>query len=282
MIRPIWHELIKMVHQKKNFIPLAGYILFILLCYTACVTSRHVVIRIFVKFGMTSAEAGRYLDGLFFARLVLLPTFLVLMPIVMAALGGDCVAGEMQDGSLKLYLARPRSRTGIILRKFIAIYLAGFIYSVIFACGGIAAGIWLFDLAPVQLVLLPDRLFGSTIVVMSNGESLISYVCASLYFSFSLMTLGAMSLWLSTIFNRMSSAVVAVVTLYFISYVVGSMPLATAIKPWLISEIMNNAFVFYLDPIPWGRLIVNLASLALYISCFLLAAVINFNYKDIR
>ena len=144
------------------------------------------------------------------------------------------------------------------------------------------ASLMLFSLAPAQLVLLPDRLFGSTLTVMSNGESLVSYFSTALYFSFSLMTLGAMALCFSTIFNRMSSAAIAVITLYFVSYVLGSMPIAAKIKPFLISEIMNNAFVFYIDPLPLGRLLINLATLALYISCFLLAAIVNFNYKDIR
>jgi hypothetical protein len=45
---------------------------------------------------------------------------------------------------------------------------------------------------------------------------------------------------------------------------------------------MNNAFLFWLTPFPPGKLCVNLATLAIYITAFLLAAVISFNFKDIR
>ena len=55
------------------------------------------------------AEVVKYLDGFFFARIALVPTFTVLMPIVMATPGRDGIAGEIQEGSLKLYMSRPRA-----------------------------------------------------------------------------------------------------------------------------------------------------------------------------
>ena len=94
MIRSIRFELVKMGCQKKNYIPLVGYLFFIILCYIGFRTSSHSLAKLLDGFEQNRAEAANYLDGFFFARIVLVPTFIVLMPIVMAALGGDCVAGE--------------------------------------------------------------------------------------------------------------------------------------------------------------------------------------------
>ena len=217
MIREIGYELLRMSSQKKNYIPIAGYLFFIGLCYIACRTSAKVIAGHISTFGIPPEEAIKYLDGLCFARIVLIPTFIVLMPLVMATLGGDCVAGEMQEGSLALYMTRSRSRTFVILQKFAAIYIAGFIYSIFFACASIIIGIMLFGLAPTQIMLLSGRTFGDNMAIMSNGESLVRYAMAVLYFSFSLMTLGSMALFFSTVFNRMSSAAIAVLTFYFVS-----------------------------------------------------------------
>ena len=233
-------------------------------------------------FNANKSEAAKYLDGFFFARIVLVPTFIVLMPIVMAVLAGDCVAGEMQDGSLKLYMTRPRSRNRLIMTKFAAVYTAGFLYSLCFSVCGFVIGYLLFGMAPAQVLLMPGRVFGSTVSVMTNSEAFIRYCCASLYFSFSLMTLGSMALFFSTIFNRMSSAAIAVITLYFVSYVVAALPFSGALRPWLISEIMNNAFLFWLTPVPMSKLYINLATLMLYICSFLWAAIAFFSWKDIR
>ena len=130
--------------------------------------------------------------------------------------------------------------------------------------------------------LMPGQVFGSTVSIMSNGEALFRYVCASLYFSFSLMTLGTMALMFSAVFNRMSAAALAVITIYFVSYIAAALPFAGVLRPWLISEIMNNAFLFWLTPFPMEKLLLNLALLAMYICGFLVAAICIFNYKDIR
>lgn len=282
MIRDLGNELLKMAHQKKNYIPVAGYVIFVLLCYLAWKTSQYELIKRVMTFGIARESAADYLDGLSFARIVLIPTFIVLMPIVMAALGGDCIAGETQEGSLKLYMARPRSRGMTILIKFLAIYIASFVYSVFFAVAGLVTGVLLFGVAPTQVVILSGHFFGSQVTIMNNGEALLLYGLTALYFSFSLMTLGAMALFFSTVFNRMSSAAITVVTLYFVSFVTGSLPFAAALRPWLISEIMNNAFLIYIAPVPWGKLISNLALLAIYICSFLLLSLLTFNYKDIK
>ena len=275
MLREIAYELLKMSSQKKSYIPFAGYLLFLILCYIAFCNSTDSLAGMLSGFELNRAEAAKYLDGFFFARILLGPTFIILMPIVMAALGGDCVAGEIQEGSLKLYLSRSRSRTRVILNKFIAIYGAGLLYSVIFSCTGFLAGWALFGMAPVQVLLVPGKVFGSTVAVMSNSDAVIRYFLT-------LMTMGALALFFSTLFNRMSSAAIAVITIYFVSYVIISLPFGEWLRPWLISEIMNNGFLFWLTPVPMGKLLINLATLGLYISSFLVAAVITFNCKDIR
>ena len=282
MIRDILFELLKMSTQKKNYITMGGYLLFFALCCVAFCTSTDSLSAMLGSFEMDRAAAAKYLDGFFFARILLVPTFIILMPLVMAALGGDCIAGESQEGSLKLYMTRPRSRTRLVLTKFISIYIAGFFYSCFFACTGLVAGLLIFGLAPVQVLLTPGSVFGATTSVMHNSEALIRYFATMLYFSFSLMTLGTIALFLSTIFNRMSSAAIAVLTFYFVSSVVASLPISGTLRPYLVSEIMNNAFLFWLNTFPVGKLCTNLATLAIYICAFLLASVVSFNCKDIR
>ena len=281
MIREIGYELLKMGHQKKNYIPLAGYILFVILCYIACVTAFDAIIKSIVAYGLEREEAAKYLDGIFFARMVQVPTLIVLMPIVMATLGGDCVAGEMQEGSLKLCLTRPRSRWRVIFCKFVAVYLAGLIYCMLFAVGGLVIGYCLFGLAPAQVVVLPARFFGAPVEIMSNWEVIIRYFAVAIYFSFSLMILGGMALLFSVIFNRMSAATIAVITLYFVSYIIAEMPFAVALRPIMMSEILSNAYIIFITPLPIYKLIINLATQGLYVCVMLLAAVIHFNNKDI-
>ena len=44
-------------------------------------------------------------------------------------------------------------------------------------------------------MMIPARMFGYTLDIMTNGEALFRYAVSALYFSFSLMTLGSMALF---------------------------------------------------------------------------------------
>ena len=283
MLRSLCHELVKLRIQKKNYVMLGGHLLFLGLCYLAFRSAQGNFFRRFDKtMNFHVEDLTSYLDGLFFARIAMVPTFIVLMPIVVATLAGDCVAGEMQEGSLKLYVSRPRSRSRIILSKFFAVYLATLLYCLYFAVLNIAIGVLVLNISPTQLVMLTDRVFGTDVVIMGVRGALLRYFAATVYFSFSLTALGAITLFFSTVFNRMSAATVTVISFFFVSYVIAALPFSESIRPYLLSEIMNNSFLLWLSPLPVNKLLVNLSTLSLYTVGFLLLATLMFNYKDLK
>ena len=283
MFRMIGYELTKLRVQKKNYVMVACHLFFLGLCYLAFRSAQGGFFRRFDKtMNFHMGDLTDYLDGLFFARVAMVPTFIVLMPIVVATLAGDTVAGEMQEGSLKMYVSRPRSRSAIILSKFFAVYFVTLLFCLWFAAVNTLLGVLIFGVSPTQLVMLTDRVFGTDVVVMGYGSALLRYLASTLYFSFSLTALGAITLFFSTVFNRMSAATVTVISLYFVSYVIAALPFSETIRPYLLSEVMNNAFLLWLSPMPLHKLLLNLSTLSLYTVGFLLAAVLTFNYKDLK
>ena len=283
MLRSLGYELVKLRVQKKNYVMLAGHILFLTLCYLAFRSTRG---GIFSRFDRTMnfhiADLNSYLDGLFFARVAMVPTFIVLMPIVVATLAGDCVAGEMQEGNLKLYVSRPRSRNRILMSKFFAVYVATLLYCLYFAAVNLLIGVSIFGVSHTQLIMLVDDVFGTDVVIMGVPAALMRYFASTIYFSFSLTALGAITLFFSTIFNRMSAATVSVISLYFVCYVIGALPFSDTVRPYLLSEVMNNSFLLWLSPLPLNKLLANLSTLSLYLVGFLLMATLTFNYKDLK
>ena len=126
--------------------------------------------------------------------------------------------------------------------------------------------------------------WGVDFTLMTPEMAFLRYGMMTVYFSFSLMALAAIAIFLSTWFNRMTTATIVAITVYFVSYIVAALPFAEPIKPFMISEIMGNgsAFMFWMTHIPLIKLIENLAVLGCYICGFLTLAVINFNCKDIK
>ncbi len=288
MIRAIGYELLKLKSQKKNYVMLFGHLGFYILSFLAYRTNRSGTkfLEILKRTGFDMDYIQfitSCLDGPFFARMVMIPVFVALLPIAVATLAGDCIAGEVQDGSMKLFLARPRSRTWVVFAKFFAIYLVTFMYSVYFAVSTMLISIALLGFSPVQVIFMFGR-WGVDFTLMTPEMAFLRYGMMTVYFSFSLMALAAIAIFLSTWFNRMTTATIVAITVYFVSYIVAALPFAEPIKPFMISEIMGNgsAFMFWMTHIPLIKLIENLAVLGCYICGFLTLAVINFNCKDIK
>lgn len=68
-----------------------------------------------VKMGL--GDPLRYINGLFFAHMVLMFSFPSLLPIFAAVTGGSQIAGEAKEGTLRGLLARPPSRPAVYLAK---------------------------------------------------------------------------------------------------------------------------------------------------------------------
>jgi ABC-2 type transport system permease protein len=282
MIREIWFEIIKLKSQKKNYIVLVGHMLFLGLCYLSFKTSKLHFIKRNLRANQFDVDILDYLDGLFFSRAGLMPTFLVLMPIFICTLAGGVIAGEIQQGSLKLHAGRPRSRTSIVMAKIFAVYNLNLLLCIYFAVIGVLIGIALLGYNPTQLVFPTGFKLGNDITLMTGPDALIRYFCTAFYYSFSLMALGSVALFFSTLFNSSTAATVAAPTVYFVCFIVGQLPFAAEIKPYLLSQVMNGCGGIWLAEIPWHRLGRNISVLAFYIFSFSLLAVCSFNVKDIK
>ncbi len=284
MLRLTGYELLKILSQKKTYIAAAGHLLLVLLCYVSFKLSKgkFLLDALDRKSNFDFENIANFADGLFFARAALLPTFLIVMPILVSTLAGDSIAGEIQEGTLKLLLARGRSRAKLVISKFLAIYLVVAAYTFYFGLVMIVIGIAFFGISQTQLVFLEAYVLGNDFAITTIPEALSGYCWSLVYFSFSTMALGSVGLFLSSCFDRMTAAAVGCITFYFVCYIVDKLPFTAVVRPYLISNTMDGAFVFHLAEIPLMRLASNLVSLSGYIVVFLLLSIITFRLKDIK
>jgi len=80
--------------------------------------------------------AEQFISALTVALVMLFPQVVLLMPLYAALVGGDLVAKEAEDGTLRMILARPISRLRLLLSKWVA----GMIFSalLVLSLGGTA------------------------------------------------------------------------------------------------------------------------------------------------
>ena len=74
--------------------------------------------------------ADHFVTNLTVASFLLVPIVYFLLPLYVSLVGGDMVAKEAEDGTLRMILCRPISRLRLLLLK----WLAGAVFSLIAEC----------------------------------------------------------------------------------------------------------------------------------------------------
>ena len=124
------------------------------------------------------------------ALAIVLPLFL---PIAVAVVAGDAVAGEAQAGTLRYLLVRPVGRTRLLVAKLVAIVVFVLVGVVSVTLIGFVVGHFLLGDAPLSQAMV--SISGS---VLTPGQVAWRTVAAVLLVTFSMLGVAAMALFLST------------------------------------------------------------------------------------
>ena len=195
------------------------------------------------------------------ALAIVLPLFL---PIAVAVVAGDAVAGEAQAGTLRYLLVRPVGRTRLLVAKLVAIVVFVLVGVVSVTLIGFVVGHFLLGDAP-----------------LSQGQVAWWTVAAVLLVTFSMLGVAAMALFLSTTTDSPLSA-----TLGALAFLIGSSLLLTIdaaqpLQPYLPTRYWLSFVDLYRDPILWSNVSRGIALQAVYVGVLLLAAWANFTTRDV-
>lgn len=213
------------------------------------------------------ADNGVFLS--LFAIYVLLP---VVVPLAVAVVSGDSVAGEAGLGTLRTLLTVPAGRIRLLLTKYLAIVVFCLAAYVLIAALALVLGAVLFPIGPVTL------LSGETVSLAAGLGRLALIV---LYVVAALAALGAVGLALST-FTQHAIAVMATVLVFVIvSQILDAVSQIAAIHPYLPTHFWFAFDALLRTPIAWSNVLHGLASFAVYAVIFLTVAWTRMRRADI-
>lgn len=211
-------------------------------------------------------------NGLFVPLAALTVEMTLFLPLAMAMLAGDAIAGEANLGTLRYLLTVPVGRTRLLAVKYASLCI-GAVWGVgLVAVAGALVGIVLFGTGPMV------TLSGSQI---SFGESVWRIILITLYLSAGIAGLGAVGLFISTLTEQPMAATVALTIFTILSWIIVSVPQVSWIHPWLIVDQWMAFGDLLRDPPAWGNILQGLAVDAGYAVVFWLAAWARFGNKDI-
>jgi|694.fasta_scaffold35794_3 ABC-2 type transport system permease protein len=247
----------------------------------------------YMKFGMQTLSdsfdvSGNILNGYLMA-FIILQTLLVHVPLLIALVAGDMISGEANQGTLRLLLTKPVSRNHMILGKFTAsaIYtLALLIWMAIWALG---ISMLIFGLDDMLI------LKSESVTQILSTDVLWRYVAAFAFASLAMLTVSALSFFLSLFAENSIGPIMATMSIIIVFTILNALdlPIFNLIKPYLFTTQMlgwkgffdvqinenNEQIVGSVENLP--AVLFSAGVLLLHIVGFLVASMVIFKRKDI-
>ena len=225
------------------------------------------------------------------ALALVLPVFL---PVAVAVVAGDAIAGEASTGTLRYLLTRPVGRTRLLVAKLISVTVYVLLVVVAVTVTAYATGVLLLGPSRAAAVGQPPagqaptagQAAGGAVTSLSGAPlSLLQLTeriaLAIAFITVSMLGVAAIALFLSTITDSALGAALGALAALVASEVLVTLNAATVVQPYLPTRYWLAWIDFFRQPIFWRDIQRGFAIQAVYVVIFLAAAWANFSTKDI-
>jgi ABC-2 type transport system permease protein len=280
-VRIFWYqvrgELLKLFGKKRTYI---GFAMFLL--------TQNIVSLVF-KFTNARRPLVRTLEGngyiaepfisaLTVATIMLIPLAALLLPLYVSLVGGDLVAKEAEDGTLRMILSRPISRVRLLIVKL----LAGFIFAVT-----LVGALGVFGLFFARLCFPWNGLFvwmpeQGIFSLFNASTGLQHYIAAHAMLVTEACSVLALAFMFSCFNMKPAAATILALSFVFVNFIMQQIPYFREYRNWFFTYHLNLWQLMFAEEISWWRVGQSLSVLAGYNVTFLVVACSVFHARDIK
>ena len=270
-------ELYKIFKKPRTYIAFAAIGLIILLIQTAMYADGEA----YMEFMLQNINAafdieGKKMNGYFIFYLIL-HTLLVHVPLLICLVAGDAVAGEANMGTLRLLVAKPVSRTSLLVSKFIAASIYTLLLLTFMAVLGLLGSVTLFGVS--DLMVQKSDMF----ILIDKSDVLWRYVAAYGFAALSMITVAALAFLFSVFADNSIGPIIGAMSVVIVATILTTMdiPVFYALKPYLFTNHMLNWKGFFDRPVDVREVLKSATVLLFHIVLFVSLAVYFFRKKDV-
>lgn len=223
---------------------------------------------------------------------IILPVFL---PVSVAVLSGEAIAGESGTGMLRYLLTRPVARTRLLTAKLLGTMTFVVMAVVLVAVTSYITGLFAFGSNGIKPVGASSTVGGvsavtgtsiGTVSTLSGTPlttvQLIERVALGIgYISVSMLGVAAIALFLSTMSDSALGAALGALAALVTSEVLATLDAAGSVKPYLPTNYWLSWIDLFRQPILWHNVQRGVAIQAVYALVFLGMAWANFSTRDV-
>jgi len=234
-------------------------------------------LAVYLSGGPGSGQGPAFLDrashnAVFTALAGLAVTMPFFIPLSIAIVAGDAIAGEASLGTLRYLLARPAGRSRLLLAKAIAVGLFCLVAALAVVVAGLVAGVAFFPHGQVV------TLSGTTIPFVDGmGRSLL----AALVVGLSMWGLASIGLFISTLTDIPIAAMAVTVGAVIVSAILDGVSQVSFLHPWLLTNYWTAFADLIHDPVRWHEIWKDLVLQAGYVAVFGSAAWARMTTRDV-
>ncbi len=211
-------------------------------------------------------------NGLFLSFAALTVLLTLVLPLVIAVVAGDSVAGEAGYGTLRYLLTVPAGRTRLLLTKYLAVVVFALCATAAVTVAAVIAGLALFPVGPFVL------LSGSTVPL---ADGVVRLVFVTVYVAAGMASLGAIGLAISTFTEHAIGAIAATAIIAVASEVIDNVPQLAVVQPYLPTHWWTSFDSLLRAPVASEVLVHGLFSFCVYAVIFCGLAWARFTSGDV-
>lgn len=224
--------------------------------------------------------ASEYISTLTVALIMIWPQVLLLMPLYVALVGGDLVAKEAEDGTLRMILSRPISRVRLLTVK----WLGGIIFAAILvlALGVIALGMARLFFPWSGMFVFGQDQSGFTFSLFTSGQGLALYALSQVFMTVNAVTMLSLAFMFSCFNMKPAAATILALSYMFMNMVMQHIPFFEPYQNWFITHHFEGWFLVFQSPTPWSQILQSEVTLVAVSATALMIGAMGFQVRDIK
>ncbi|MCF8372676.1 MAG: ABC transporter permease [Bacteroidales bacterium] len=218
---------------------------------------------------------GNLING-YLITYIVLNTLWIHVPILVALVTGDLIAGEANAGTFRLILTRPVSRVKLLIAKFLAGWTYTFLLVLFMAILGMGMGILIFGKGDLMVLK-------STINFFPADELPWRFFAAFAYGMLSMTVVAALAFMLSAFSDNSIGPIIGAVAIIIGITIISTIGFSwmKTLNPYLFTSYLPGWQQFFEFDINKGKLIKSVLVQLSYLIAFLGVAIVYFRKKDI-
>lgn len=270
-------ELFKIFRKPRTYIAFGAIAAIVALIQVALYVDGPKYLEFMMQgFASSFQITGTVLNG-YFVCFIILQTLLVHVPLLIALVAGDMIAGEANSGTLRLLLTRPINRTELVLAKFLAASIYTLLLLTFMAVVALFGSLLIFGKG--DLIIMKSDM----VVLLDHADIFWRYVCAFGFAALSMTTVASLAFLFSVFAENSIGPIIAAMSVVILFTILTTMdiPLFNALKPYLFTNHMLNWKGFFDRPVDRSEVLKSAMVLLSHIVLFVTLSWFIFKKKDI-